>query len=84
MLPFAILPKPGMTELIVVAFVAVLIFGNRLPPVMRSLAKSVIEYKHEVWREKDDRWFLAIIAATAVGAWVVTRTLIVSAPRPAH
>ena len=29
-------------------------------------------------------WFLAIIAATAVGAWVVTRTLIVSAPRLSH
>jgi hypothetical protein len=29
-------------------------------------------------------WFLAIVAATGVGAWVVTRTLIVSAPRLAH
>jgi len=29
-------------------------------------------------------WFLAIIAATAVAAWVVTRTLIVGAPRPSH
>jgi len=29
-------------------------------------------------------WFLAIVAATAVGAWVVTRTLIVGTPRLAH
>ena len=29
-------------------------------------------------------WFLAIIAATAVAAWVVTRTLIVGAPRLSH
>jgi hypothetical protein len=29
-------------------------------------------------------WFLAIVAATAVGAWVVTRTFIVSAPRLAQ
>ncbi len=29
-------------------------------------------------------WFLAIVAATAVGAWVVTRTLIVSGPKLAH
>jgi hypothetical protein len=27
-------------------------------------------------------WFLAIIAATAVAAWVITRTLIVGAPKP--
>jgi hypothetical protein len=29
-------------------------------------------------------WFLAIIAATAVAAWVVTRTLIVGAPKLSH
>jgi hypothetical protein len=27
-------------------------------------------------------WFLAIVAATAVAAWIVTRTLIVAAPKP--
>jgi len=37
-----------------------------------------------LWRGNRLFWFLAIIAATAVGAWVVTRTLIVSAPRLAH
>jgi hypothetical protein len=29
-------------------------------------------------------WFLAIVAATAVGAWIVTRALITSAPPHAH
>jgi hypothetical protein len=29
-------------------------------------------------------WFLAILAATAVAAWIVTRTLIVSAPKLSH
>jgi hypothetical protein len=29
-------------------------------------------------------WSLAIIAATAVAAWVVTRTLIVAAPKLSH
>jgi len=36
------------------------------------------------WRGDRLFWFLAIIAATGVGAWVVTRTLIVSAPKLAH
>ncbi len=83
MLPF-VLPKLGMTELIVVAFVSLLILGNRLPPVMRSLGESVIEITESLEEKKDDRWFLAIVAATGVGAWVVTRTLIVSAPKLAH
>jgi sec-independent protein translocase protein TatA len=30
---------------LIVAFVALLIFGNRLPSVMRSLGKSVTEFK---------------------------------------
>jgi hypothetical protein len=29
-------------------------------------------------------WFLAIVAATAVAAWVVTRALIVGAPKLSH
>jgi hypothetical protein len=33
------------------------------------------------WRRDRLFWFLAIIAATAVGAWIVTRTLIVAAPK---
>ena len=44
MLPFAF-GIPGGYELLIVAFVALLIFGNRLPSVMRSLGKSVTEFK---------------------------------------
>jgi hypothetical protein len=29
-------------------------------------------------------WFLAIVAATAVAAWIVTRTLILGAPGASH
>jgi sec-independent protein translocase protein TatA len=36
---------PGGWELIIIAFVVMLIFGNRLPSVMRSLGKSVTEFK---------------------------------------
>ncbi|MCA9144516.1 MAG: twin-arginine translocase TatA/TatE family subunit [Planctomycetaceae bacterium] len=36
----------GHTELLVVAFVALILFGNRLPKVMRSLGQSVNEFRH--------------------------------------
>jgi sec-independent protein translocase protein TatA len=54
MLPFAFLPNLGGTELMIVGFVALLIFGNRLPSVMRSLGKSVTEFKKGVAGIEDD------------------------------
>ena len=54
MLPLAFLPNLGTTELMVVAFVSLLIFGNRLPSVMRSLGKSVTEFKKGVSGIEDD------------------------------
>jgi sec-independent protein translocase protein TatA len=48
MLPLAFFPNLGGHELIAIAFVALLIFGNRLPGVMRSLGKSVTEFKKGV------------------------------------
>ena len=46
MMPLAFLGYTfGGPELIIVAFVALLLFGNRLPNVMRSLGKSVTEFK---------------------------------------
>jgi sec-independent protein translocase protein TatA len=53
-LPFAFLPNLGATELMVVAFVSLLIFGNRLPSVMRSLGKSVTEFKKGVAGIEDE------------------------------
>ena len=38
----------GPTELIVVAVIVLLLFGNRLPSVMRSLGRGVIEFKKGV------------------------------------
>jgi sec-independent protein translocase protein TatA len=46
-------PQLGMMEM-VVAFVSLLIFGNRLPSVMRSLGKSVTEFKKGVSGLEDD------------------------------
>jgi sec-independent protein translocase protein TatA len=45
MMPFAFFPSLGMNELLVIGFISLLIFGNRLPSVMRSLGKSVTEFK---------------------------------------
>ncbi|HWE38978.1 MAG TPA: twin-arginine translocase TatA/TatE family subunit [Isosphaeraceae bacterium] len=42
---FAFLHHFGPMEMVVVGFVALLIFGNRLPGAMRSLGKSVTEFK---------------------------------------
>jgi sec-independent protein translocase protein TatA len=54
MLPLAFLPNLGATELMVVAFIALLIFGNRLPSVMRSLGKSVTEFKKGINDVQED------------------------------
>ena len=45
---------PGMQELLVIGFIALLIFGNRLPSVMRSLGKSVTEFKKGVAGVEDE------------------------------
>lgn len=47
-------PITSPTTLIVLAFVAFLLFGNRLPSVMRSLGRSVVEFKKGVAGIEDD------------------------------
>jgi sec-independent protein translocase protein TatA len=42
---FAFFHHLGPMELVVVGLVSLLIFGNRLPGAMRSLGKSVTEFK---------------------------------------
>ena len=39
---------PGGSEWVIILIVALLIFGSRLPSVMRSLGKSVNEFKKGV------------------------------------
>jgi sec-independent protein translocase protein TatA len=53
MLPLAF-GIPGGYELLIVAFIALLIFGNRLPGVMKSLGKSVTEFKKGVAGIEED------------------------------
>ncbi len=52
MMPVAIIPGP--MELLIIGFVVLLIFGNRLPGVMRSLGKSVIEFKKGLSGDEDE------------------------------
>ena len=43
--PFAYFGMPGPLEILIIAAVILLLFGNRLPSVMRSLGRGVVEFK---------------------------------------
>jgi hypothetical protein len=74
--------------------------GGGLPPWLSPVRRTAASAARVRTQERSQRaaaaesprrgdrdrlfWFLAIVAATGVGAWVVTRTLIVSAPKLAH
>jgi sec-independent protein translocase protein TatA len=44
----------GPWELVVVALVVLLLFGNRLPGLMRSLGQGVVEFKKGVQGIEED------------------------------
>jgi sec-independent protein translocase protein TatA len=52
--PIAFLEMPGGGEWVVIAFIALLIFGRRLPEVARSFGKSINEFKKGM-REFQDK-----------------------------
>ncbi|AGA25156.1 Sec-independent protein translocase subunit TatA/TatB [Singulisphaera acidiphila] len=54
MMPFAFIGSLGPMEIAIVGGVMLLMFGNRLPSVMRSLGKSVVEFKKGVAGIEDD------------------------------
>lgn len=45
---------PGHFELLIIAFIILLLFGNRLPSVMRSLGRGVVEFKEGLHGPADD------------------------------
>lgn len=54
MIPFAFFGTFGPWEMAIVGMVCLLIFGNRLPSVMRSLGQSVTEFKKGVSGVQDE------------------------------
>ena len=46
---------PGPLELIIIAIVALLVFGKRLPEIARGLGKSLIEFKKGVSEAKNTK-----------------------------
>jgi len=52
--PLAFFSMPGWGEMLVIAFVGLLIFGRRLPEVGRSLGRSIVEFKKGVREAKDE------------------------------
>ena len=50
----ALIGLPGWAELLVVAFVGLLLFGKRLPEVARSLGQSIVEFKQGMAGVKDE------------------------------
>jgi sec-independent protein translocase protein TatA len=45
---------PGHLELLIIAFIILLLFGNRLPQLMRSLGRGVVEFKQGLHGVGDD------------------------------
>ena len=46
--------SPGPMELVIIAAIALLLFGNRLPSVMRSLGRGIVEFKKGVQGIEED------------------------------
>lgn len=45
---------PGWAEILIIAFVGLLLFGRRLPEVGRSLGRSIVEFKKGVREARDE------------------------------
>ena len=45
----------GPTELVIVGIIVLILFGSRLPSVMRSLGQGLVEFKKGVQGIEDDK-----------------------------
>jgi sec-independent protein translocase protein TatA len=52
--PLAFLGTPGPMEMMIVGVIVLLLFGNRLPSVMRSLGVGITEFKKGIKGEGID------------------------------
>ena len=52
---FALFGFPGHLELLIVGFVILLLFGHRLPGMMRSLGRGFVEFKHGLKGDESDK-----------------------------
>ncbi len=48
------LGMPGPLEMMVIAVIVLLLFGNRLPSVMRSMGRGIVEFKKGVQGIEDE------------------------------
>ena len=62
---FAYFGLPGPVELIIVAGIVLLLFGNRLPSVMRSMGRGIVEFKKGVQGIEDQSEADAVKASEA-------------------
>ena len=51
---FGFIGMPGPMEMLVIGVIVLLLFGNRLPSVMRSLGKGITEFKKGVSGIEDE------------------------------
>jgi len=52
--PFGFIGMPGVPEMLIIGVIVLLLFGNRLPSVMRSLGKGITEFKKGVKGIEDE------------------------------
>ena len=52
--PLGFFGMPGPLEMIIIAFIFLLLFGNRLPGVMRSMGQGIVEFKKGIKGIEDD------------------------------
>ena len=52
--PLAYFGMPGPFELMIIAAIVLLLFGNRLPSTMRSLGRGIVEFKKGVQGIEDE------------------------------
>jgi len=52
--PLLAFMMPGAPELLIIGAIILLLFGHRLPDVMRSLGRGIVEFKRGVQGVEDD------------------------------